>query len=229
MKTNLPLTVSVSIKLCFYNNYALILALLLLSSNSFGQEYLRVYAVSQTHSSVPITGTSHVSDPGQAIGGNPDDYSTLSFPLTSALGSNCYQQLTFPASVEKAPAATDPIHVKIGVSGGLLAAASSVELQAYNEDIPVGSAVNVASLLALLSGDAIYDFVIPAPGESFNSVRITTRTLLSVVGPSVRIYEGYINKTPAGDIACNQAADVIHGFTSDVASTLNLITDPKML
>lgn len=225
MKTHLLSNAAIRTKLRYSDNCTLILALLLLSFNSFSQKYLRVYAVSETHSSALVTGTSHASDPGQAIGGNTDDFSTLSFPLTSALADH-YQQLTFPATTGNSPANTDPVHVKLGINSGLLATASSVELQAYNGSTAVGSPVNVASLLVLLSGEAIYDLVVPAPGVPYNSVRITTKTLLSI-GPSVRIYEAYINKTASSDIACNEATDAIYGFTSNVASTLNSIADPK--
>jgi hypothetical protein len=197
------------------------LVLMSLGHDTFAQQYRRVYATTQSNS-----GSGDVSNPLLAVDGNLATASLLEFPTLFVLPVK-YQTLTFPTTpLADAPASTDQIHIKMGINGNILAVGASVTIQPYNGSSPAGTATAVTSFLSAVKGTSILDIEIPAPGEAFTAVRVTTDAGVDL-GGSLSIYEAYINKVSSASIACNGVADVIYGNAGALVGGLNGVTAPQ--
>lgn len=176
----------------------------------------RVYADSQTNNdcSGTLLCTTTVTDEGNAVDGYLNTYSTLSI---TALGS-VWQELEFTGSDQ--PSASDAVHIKIGTQSALLGLLTGVSVQAYNNGSAVGSPVQLSALISLLNGADQQEIVFTS-GVPFDAVRLTN-TAVSL-GGGLDIYEAYFYKPIPGQIACDEAVDVLYGSTGSIAGGLNSV------
>lgn len=181
-------------------------------SNAQCNGYDRVYADSESHSVLGI------SNAANAVGNNLTNHSSIAIP---SLGLSRYQQLNFPQTFT----GSEPIHVKLGSSVVLTVGSIAVDIQAYQNNTPVGTPITLSSgIVNLLGGVNVLDVSVPAPSSNYNAVRITVTSLVSIAA-DLDIYAAYVNNVASSAINCEAVADVITGSTSGVVSALNGVTD----
>jgi len=183
--------------------------------------YSRIYVnTEEANSNIGGTfGNTDVTNISNALGNNLTNYSSIAIP---SLYLTRYQRLKFPQTFT----GSEPIHIKLGSEVDLTVAGLSIEIQAYNTGLPVGTAITLSSgiLLNLLSGPNISDIVIPSPGPAYDAVQVKVIGGLLSAG-KINIYAAYVNNQASSSINCESAADVITGSTSGVLSTLNGVTN----
>ncbi len=183
--------------------------------------YSRVYVnTEEANSNIGGTfGNTDVTNISNALGNNLTNYSSIAIP---SLYLTRYQRLKFPQTLT----GSEPIHIKLGSEVDLTVAGLSVEIQAYNAGLPVGTPITLSSgiLLNLLAGPNISDVVIPSPGPAYDAVQVKVTGGLLSAG-KINIYAAYVNNQASSSINCENVADVITGSTSGVLSALNGVTN----
>jgi len=183
--------------------------------------YNRIYAnTEEGNSNVGgAFGNTDVTNNNNALGNNLTNYSSIAIP---SLYLTRYQRLKFPQIFT----GSAPIHIKLGSEVDLTVAGLSIEIQAYNAGIPVGTAITLSSgiLLNLLAGPNISDVVIPSPGPAYDAVQVNVTGGLLSAG-KINIYAAYVNNQAVAAINCESAADIITGSTSGVLSALNGVSN----
>ncbi len=136
----------------------------------------------------------NVSQPNNAIDGNVNTFSTLSFGVLG-VGASVVQRVHFSGATGPGDAVT----LTISKSAALLSLdlLNAVSVSAYNGTNPtpvwtasVGALLSL-DLLGLLSNTAPYAVTIPGNTQSFNRVELTMNSVASVLG-SLNLHEAQI-------------------------------------
>ncbi|MFD1605774.1 gliding motility-associated C-terminal domain-containing protein [Flavobacterium artemisiae] len=171
----------------------------------------RAYATAQTTGSI-ITGG--VSDPANAVDGNPQTYSTINTGVGLLGIGTTWQNLTWSANIVKGT----PVTVKLGSEYSLLAVGQNLSVIGTKAGVDIGTMQSVSgSLLNLISGDNTYEFTfVPsnaAGPQDYDGIRVQSASLVSV-GQNVKVFDAYYKK-PVTTITCNGSdiEDVFYGAT----------------
>ncbi|MFC6096264.1 gliding motility-associated C-terminal domain-containing protein [Flavobacterium qiangtangense] len=160
--------------------------------------------------------TGNVSNPGNAVDGNLQTFSTITTGLGLLGIGTTFQILEWNETI---PAGT-PVTLKLGseYSGVTLIGGYSVvgtKRNASGVPVDVGTLQSVSgSLLNLLPGQNNFEYTfVPANGtgpQAYDGVRIQVASLVSLA-QSAKVYEAYY-EVPAAQIACGpDAEDVLFG------------------
>ncbi|WP_212001227.1 gliding motility-associated C-terminal domain-containing protein [Chitinophaga sp. HK235] len=186
----------------------------------------RVYATSEDHNQTPLLCTvCSVTNPGNAVdqgAGFLNTFSTINSTV-ALLGAQVYQEMIFPAAV----AGTQGSIVKVG-TGALLTLnlLGNITVQAYNGATPVGSPVLASnSVLSLLASGNQAEIFVPAPGGTYDRLRVTISTAVANVASSINVYAAYYNTPASGVISCNTPIDVLSGVNGNLVG-VGSVTNP---
>ncbi|RBL93283.1 Ig-like domain-containing protein [Chitinophaga flava] len=185
----------------------------------------RVYATTQNNGTTGLCLSCSVTNPGNAVDQGPgflNTFSTVNSTL-AALGATVYQEMIFPAAV----AANQGSIVKVGTGALLtLSLLGDITVQAYNGTTAIGSPVLASnSILSLLASGNQAEIFVPAPGSTYDRVRVTITAAVANVASSIGIYAAYYNTPASGVIPCNTPIDLLTGVTGNVAS-IGAVTNP---
>ncbi|WP_316813798.1 hypothetical protein [Pedobacter heparinus] len=152
----------------------------------------RIYADAETHSSpqILVVTLSQVTNPGRAIDlADLTNFSTLSANI-GALGLiEAWQNIKFTGTYKPVP--NTPITIRFGSTTSLLSLLDGIAIQPTLNGTPVGVAYSNATVLSLLSAlgtptDA--EITLPAPGISYDGIRLKVSSSLLGVALSGRYY-----------------------------------------
>ena len=209
---------------------SLLLLLLLFgisAKEGWAQTYTtRVYATDQANRASGLCVGCNTANPGQSVDGNLSTASTLN-TLVTLLGATESQDLIFPAPVTS----NRPAVVKIGTAGNLgslvaLQLLGGVYIQAYNGSTPVGgTAFASGSVLNLLASGNQAELFLPAPGGTYDRVRVTVDGGLAGIAGSINVFSAYYTVPATSTIACDVPLDILYGVTGSVGA-LGSVTNP---
>ncbi|SFW67062.1 hypothetical protein SAMN02927921_03157, partial [Sinomicrobium oceani] len=193
--------------------------------SAYGQDMVRNYASAQQSGSGGL-GVASVSNPSNAVDGDPFTYSVLN----PVLLSSAWQQLSYGTT----KVAGTNSYIKIGFGDDLLSLLGDINIQAYNNGSPVGTSVTLGSLLTLVSGSGSEEIVFQPVNSggtpvAYDAVRITSSAVLSA-DTGLRVYHTYVMEDAGVSLACeekNSAVDVLSGVTGAVLSGLVTVTNPS--
>ncbi|AOM77022.1 putative Ig domain-containing protein [Pedobacter steynii] len=135
----------------------------------------------------------------------------------SLLGGGIYQELIYPAG--DLPGGSTGSVVKISTGTVLeLNVLGAIKVQAYNNNTPVGAAVNAgAALLNLLANGNQAEIFLPAPGAAYNRVRVIVDGGALAALTSINVYHAYFLKNTT-NINCDAPIDELHGISGTVGA-----------
>ncbi|MNX94347.1 hypothetical protein D3C86_1265750 [compost metagenome] len=191
-----------SLKLENITRHWLLLLILIVMVGGVGEvKGQRIYADAETHSSpqVVVVTLSQVTNPGRAVDlGDLTNFSTLSATL-GALGLiEAWQNVQFTGFNK--PVSNTPITIKFGSNTSLLSLLDGVAIQPTLNGVPVGVPYSNATLLALLSAlgtptDA--EITLPAPGVTYDGIRLKVSSTLLGLAITNRFYYASFIVAPA--------------------------------
>ncbi|MBE9584847.1 gliding motility-associated C-terminal domain-containing protein [Mucilaginibacter sp. JRF] len=170
----------------------------------------RIYANSQANGRAGVLCLNcQVTNPGNAVDGNPQTYSTIA--VTVGLAASTYQDLIFTGSTK--PAANTTMRFKVGTGDNLLSltALGGISVQAYNGTNTVGPLYTAATLLGVASNNNQIELAI-TPTQIYDRIRITVNGGLVGALANLYVYEAYFNGP--NPVPCNTAIDELNGISS---------------
>ncbi|MDQ1165241.1 gliding motility-associated C-terminal domain-containing protein [Flavobacterium sp. SORGH_AS_0622] len=181
----------------------------------------RVYANAQSTGNI-ITGT--VSNPANAIDGNPQTFSTITTGLGLLGIGTTWQNLTWASTVTKGT----PVTVKLGSEYSLLAVGQNLSVVGTIGGVDIGAMQPVSgSLLNLISGDNTYEFTfVPSDAsgpQDYDGIRIQSASLVSVA-QNTKVFDAHYNRQVTS-VACTPGdiQDIFYG-TTDLGLPVGAVT-----
>lgn len=171
----------------------------------------RIYADSQTPTTIGL-GPS-ITNAGNAVNGNIDEYSTLSVGLVGSASQN----LKFTGSVK--PSSIDPVTVKLGFGAAVLSVLGGISVQATLNGTAVGTEYKSTTLLGLLGGSNENELTF-IPNVPYDGVKITVSGL--GVGISAKLFHAYFNTLVTNRTACDNPIDIVSGVGTTATNLANL-------
>ena len=193
----------------------LLCCFLMFPSQGYGQ---KIYASSQTNQVNGLCLLCGVSNPGNAINSNLNDYSTFVINV-GLLGVSVEQTLIFPAASN---AGCDSLIVGIGSGDPVLSANlfGGVTIQTYNGSVANNDAqVTTAGILRLLDNNTRAE-VLLKPTAQFDRVKVTLNSSLVGLLTSFRLYYAYHQSTiPPVPVITPSSATICSGDSLTLAVT----------
>ena len=181
----------------------------------------RVYANAQSTGNI-LTGT--VSNPANAVDGNPQTFSTITTGLGLLGIGTTWQNLTWPSVVTKGT----PVTVKLGSEYSLLAVGQNLSVVGTIGGVDIGAMQSVSgSLLSLISGDNTYEFTfVPSDAsgpQDYDGIRIQSASLVSVA-QNTKVFDAHYNRQ-VSTVACTPGdiQDIFYG-TTDLGLPVGAVT-----
>ena len=181
----------------------------------------RVYANAQSTGNI-LTGT--VSNPANAVDGNPQTFSTITTGLGLLGIGTTWQNLTWPSVVTKGT----PVTVKLGSEYSLLAVGQNLSVVGTIGGVDIGAMQSVSgSLLSLISGDNTYEFTfVPSDAsgpQDYDGIRIQSASLVSVA-QNTKVFDAHYNRQ-VSNVACTPGdiQDIFYG-TTDLGLPVGAVT-----
>lgn len=176
--------------------------------------------------------TGDVTDKGNAIDGEPGNFSTIK----AALVFTSTQYLKFSERITRGT----PVTIKLTAPSGGIGVLSNLTLQAYTESSSgvrtnVGSPVVDASLLNVLTSSGGMEFTfVPKTNATgvevdYDGVSVTLGGL-NLGAASMSLYHAYVMKDATADITCNQPVDYLYGVKANAVNLLtfaNKVVEPE--
>ncbi|HVI48038.1 MAG TPA: hypothetical protein VM802_24430 [Chitinophaga sp.] len=175
----------------------------------------RVFANSQSTSINGICLLCSVSDPGNAVDSNLNNYSTFNL-IAGILGVKVSQTLNFPY-VSNAPC--DSLVVRIGNGATIISLSifDAVTIETFNNNVSNNDLRVVSSTPIRLLSDGTKADIILRPLNAYNAVKISVNSsLLGLLG-SLRIYYAYKSKV----IVPAPTYSIPPGINCDVMATIS--------
>jgi Ig-like domain CHU_C associated/Secretion system C-terminal sorting domain len=188
---------------------------LIFPSRGYGQ---KIYANNQTNQVNGLCLLCGVSNPGNAINSNLNDYSNFVISV-GLLGVSVEQTLIFPAA---SSAGCDSLIVGIGSGDPILSANlfGGITIQTYNGSVANNDAqVAAAGVLRLLDSNTRAE-VLLKPAAQFDRVKVTLNSSLVGLLTSFRLYYAYHQSTiPPAPVVIPAGATICSGDTVILSAT----------
>ncbi|RYF22637.1 MAG: hypothetical protein EOO42_08500, partial [Flavobacteriales bacterium] len=189
----------------------------------------RVYANAQTSSPIVI-GSGTVSNPTNAVDGNPQTFSTITTGVGLLGVGTTWQNLTWPANIIKGT----PVTIKLGSEYSAVALGQNLSVIGTKAGADIGTMQPVSnSLLNLLSGDNAFEFsFVPSDAtgpQDYDGIRIQSASILSVA-QNTKVFDAYYTRS-VPTVACTPGdiQDIYYGATDLGIGALTAtvgVTDP---
>jgi gliding motility-associated-like protein len=192
-------------------------ALLAIAAQGFSQQYQRVYANQEVHSSpqtvLNVLTLSEVVDPGNAVDNDPQTASELRTNVGALSIIEAKQILSFTGA--DLPTASTPVTIKLGFGANILDLLGGITIQATLNGNPVGTSYTGNQLLGLLGGADQSELTF-TPNVAYNGVLISVQPTLGV-GVTASVFGAYFLK-PATGLCSALPLDELHGVGKYLSS-----------